>query len=513
MTVIELTNIWCEMMTDNEQLLEIAEEECSYEVAGWEHIRKFKIQECKDKLMQAESKGARARIQESMKYWAEWEGRFGINREVRTSKGGKGIWFPTGLLDRILLRVSLETDVTIPIKDKRQPWDIHSELIKFKSSFKARNYQQECIDHIRKNHIMRGIIKSPTGSGKTIMGAMLIKEHYVPTLIIVDKAVLIKQWKDMLLSTLDIQESEIGIVQGKRNFNPSYITIVTQQSLNKWRKDFTDEWFMLMNLHGKDKWGQVIRDEVHHAGSPDGYDTMMQINALYRWGFSATPEDRQDQNLKQIGCIGDIIYSIGAEWLIAHEFLAKPLIRFIPTERLSFDWWDKYQHVYKEAIVNNLGRNRLILHQAGIASRKGSVLIFVDLIEHGIILESLLMDTAPMYGYTVEFVYGNHTDREGVFSRFHSKETKILIATEGLIGEGYDYKDIDTVIIANGGKAAIRTIQKMGRGMRVTETKRTVDVIDFADRCKYLGAHARDRVAVWRQWKFDPDISAAPWLE
>lgn len=502
MASIEMGTLWCDLITNNEQLLEIAREESSYEVEGWQYIKKNKLQD-------AENAGNA----DSVKYWTDWDGRFGVYRTIFDSKGDKGIMFPTGLLERILLRFQLECDEKIAILDQMKAWSIHRDPVCYKKSFTARDYQNDCIKHIKDNHIYRGIIKSPTGSGKTVMGAMLIKDNYVPTLIIVDKTVLIKQWKKTLLDTLDIPESEVGTVQGKAKFNPSYITIITQQSLNKWRKKQTEEWHMLMNLHGQDGWGQVIRDEVHHAGSEDGFETMMHIKGFLRWGFSATPDMRQDQNLKQIACIGEIIYTIGAERLIAHEFLAKPEIKFLPTARLVFDWHDKYRQVYREGITYNEARNRQVVNESCSKAQGKSVLVFVDLIEHGKLLESMMSDTAPMYGITVEFVYGNHPDRDEIFKRFESRQTNVMIATEGLIGEGYDYKAIDTVVIANGGKGGIRSVQKIGRGMRVTETKKTVQILDFADRCKYLGSHAKARAGIWREWGFEPNIDDTPWLE
>jgi superfamily II DNA or RNA helicase len=505
MASIEVNTLWSDLLTNNEQLLEIAREESSYEVEGWEYIKKFKLQETD-----------RETNPDTFKYWTDWDGRFGVYKEIFNSSGELGIQFPSGLLDRITMRFDLECDEKVAIVNKQKFWKPDKE-IDYKPDFVPRDYQTGAIEYIKEHNITRGIFKAPTGSGKTIIGAMLIKKNYVPTLIIVDKTVLVKQWKQALLDVLDIPESEIGIAQGKKNFNPSFITITTQQSLNTWFKNRIkeghDEWDNLMKLNGERGWGQVIRDEVHHAGSPKGYDIMMNILAALRWGFSATPEDRQDQNLKQIGCIGETIYTVDSERLIAHEFLAKPEITFLPTDRLVFEWHDKYRKIYKEGITYNNKRNQQIVHEASSRGKNKSVLVFVDFIEHGKLLEAMILDSAPMYGITAEFVYGNHPDRDEVFERFESRETNVLIATEGLIGEGYDYKAIDVVIIANGGKGGIRTIQKTGRGMRVTETKKTVDVIDFGDRCKYLGAHAKARYGIWVQWGFEPDISQTPWIE
>ena len=492
---IEIGNVWSTLTTDNDQLIQIVREESGFMPEGWQHIKMNKLEDA-----------THADDQRQIDYWRDWDGIFYLSRLFNNK-----ISFPTGLLDRIGMRfeIEVEDEIEYPLRVKA-PLFVG---VGYDESFKPRDYQEECVKDILNKGTHRGIIKAPTGSGKTIIGAMLIKEFYVPTLIIVDKAVLIDQWIEALDHVLDvITESEVGVIKGKAKWEPSFITIITQQSLNRWRTKDRKTWNEMMGIHPKG-WIQVIRDEVHHAGSQGGYDTMMEIHSFFRWGFSATPDMRQDQNLKQIACIGEIIYNVGADRLIADEFLAKPNIKFVPVPRMYFDWYDRYPKVYKDGIVHNDNRNENIVHIAGSAGRVlKQVLIFVDLIEHGLILEAKLQDISPMYGIKVEFVFGNHKDREGCFKRFKAGLTDVLIATEGLIGEGFDYKDIDVVIIGDGGKSGLQTIQKMGRGMRVTETKKTVDVIDFADRCKYLGGHAKQRYQTWCSWGFEPDISNTPWI-
>lgn len=492
---IEIGNVWSTLTTDNDQLIQIVREESGFMPEGWQHIKMNRLEAA-----------TKAADQRQIDYWRDWDGVFYLSRLFDNK-----VSFPTGLLDRIEMRFEIE------VEDKvENTLAVKAPLfvgVGYDESFKPRDYQQECVRDILNKGIHRGIIKAPTGSGKTIIGAMLIKEFYVPTLIIVDKTVLMDQWIEALGQVLDIAvECDVGAVRGKSMWEPSFITIITQQSLNRWRTKDRQTWNELMGIHPKG-WIQVIRDEVHHAGSQGGYDTMMDIPAFFRWGFSATPDMRQDQNLKQIACIGEIIFNVGADRLIADEFLARPNIQFVPVPRMYFDWYDRYPKVYKEGIVHNEDRNEKLIHIAGTAGwAQKQVLIFVDLIEHGMILEAKLQDVAPMYGISVEFVFGNHKDREGCFERFKSRQTQVLIATEGLIGEGFDYKGIDVVIIGDGGKSGLQTIQKMGRGMRVTETKRTVDVIDFADRCKYLGGHAKQRYQTWVSWGFEPDITNTPWI-
>jgi superfamily II DNA or RNA helicase len=220
-----------------------------------------------------------------------------------------------------------------------------------------------------------------------------------------------------------------------------------------------------------------------------------------------------------VAATGPLIYEMPAGELIEKGMLAKPIIKFLPVNQLYFDQYVKYIDVYREGIVRNELRNlrivKLIKEQT---LKRRKVLVFVDFIEHGEILQGMLelqkvmqADDHPFL--ESQFVHGEDKERDWKFSAFKHDEgmLNVLIATEGLIGEGYDYKGIDVVVIADGGKSAIQTIQKIGRGMRVMKDKKEVYIFDFADRCKYLQEHAKERINIW--YSAGHDIEAPKYME
>jgi ERCC4-related helicase len=113
----------------------------------------------------------------------------------------------------------------------------------------------------------------------------------------------------------------------------------------------------------------------------------------------------------------------------------------------------------------------------------------------------------------ISFVHGTHKDREQIFQGFKDGHIRILIATEGLIGEGFDYKGINVVVVGDGGKSSIQAIQKIGRGMRVLPGKTEVLIYDFADRCKYLSDHSMQRSTIWMNLGYEVDLTDVPYLE
>jgi len=476
--------------TDDRSIAKVIREECSFEKKDWQFAREKWIKK-------ARANGDDWQLERAL----EWDGTISLLQ---------GNAFPTGLMEKVLLRLMLDP---IPIA-------IHSDLVEPKrlgpplemtAKFEHRQYQTDAFNAAM-NKDVRGIIKSPTGSGKTIMGAMLIAHLHVPTLILVDKVILIKQWMDALNEMIKIPRNYVGRAQGK-NFEPSIITVASVQSLMSWKKRKKDEYKMLMDLH-PDGWGMIIEDECHHLGADGRYNVSMSIPAYHRLGFSATPLDRMDANLRVMAATGPMIYELPAEDLIGQGMLAKPIIKFQPVDILIYDQFEKYIDVYRSAIVRNTKRNTEIVRIVKEhAMQRKKVLVFVDFIEHGEILESMLqlqqvirIDDHP--GMESAFVHGEDTGRDWKFSSFKSPDgiLNVLVSTEGLIGEGFDMKNLDVIVLADGGKSAIQTIQKLGRGLRVMKDKKEVLIFDFADRCKYLSDHARERLKVWRSVGFEAEV-------
>ena len=63
--------------------------------------------------------------------------------------------------------------------------------------------------------------------------------------------------------------------------------------------------------------------------------------------------------------------------------------------------------------------------------------------------------------------------------------------------KGFDAPNTEFLILAGGGKAEHRQVQRIGRGMRTAEGKAVLCVIDFRDKGKWLGEHARQRAKAY----------------
>jgi len=498
-TTITLRNTWTAIKSDTPAMLDHARDIASFTMQNWQ-IRRTKW------MSRLRSEGAEHKRPEAgcSCEWCRannWDGKQFIGKNV-----GGGVHIPTGCVNTFitLLRV---LDEEIIIKNERTfppelpdvDWTLKRE---------PRPYQTEALEAVLKAG-GRGIIKSPTASGKTFMMAMIIGHLKRTTLIKVPSLTLLDQIQKEIINTLNVNEGDVGMI-GRSKYEPSLITVTTTHSLANLVKK-PDEWKDFMGLHNQYGWGLLIEDEVHHGATKTSFDTSMNIDAYFRIGYSGTPLMREDgENIKTIGAYGEIIYNVDPEPLIATGWLIRPEIKFIPVKAIPASNDTTWQQMYEMGIVHNQDRNRKVIDMANRMYLEGrSTLIFVDRIEHG---EELLNFAVGHASHTVEFVHGEHPEREDIIKRFKEKSLKTMISTEGIIGEGFDFRGLDAIVIADGGKSAIQTLQKVGRVMRPEDGKVDCKIFDFADRGKYLTDHALQRKTTWLKHGFQLDLSDTPYL-
>ena len=86
--------------------------------------------------------------------------------------------------------------------------------------------------------------------------------------------------------------------------------------------------------------------------------------------------------------------------------------------------------------------------------------------------------------------------RARIVEAYRAGEVDVLIAST-ILDEGFDAPNTEFLILAGGGKAEHRQVQRIGRGMRTAEGKDVLCVVDFRDKGKWLGEHARQRAKAY----------------
>ena len=242
----------------------------------------------------------------------------------------------------------------------------------------------------------------------------------------------------------------------------------------------------------------VIIDEAHGAASKGIWNVVRYCSASYRFGLSGTPFRRGDkQDLKLIALTGDIIYRVSNKEMIEDGVSVPTDIIMIDVERPKIMGPHEYRDVYEEGIVHNGFRNNIICELTDKYHKEGKqVVIMIKEIAHGELLDKLLYTYKKKAYLPHEFIHGSTAleKRIEILEDFKKGVLGILI-TSVILDQGIDIPNIDVLILAGGGSSQIRSLQRIGRGLRWNEHKEKLTVIDFADRThRYLAKHAFDRV-------------------
>ena len=83
-----------------------------------------------------------------------------------------------------------------------------------------------------------------------------------------------------------------------------------------------------------------------------------------------------------------------------------------------------------------------------------------------------------------------------------SGELDTVIATT-ILNEGVNIPSLGAVINAAGGKSEIIILQKIGRGLRVTDKKKEIHLVDFFDNShRFLIEHFGERLSLYfnKEW-------------
>lgn len=241
-----------------------------------------------------------------------------------------GIWTYTGLMGRVLKYLKKEQFEYEMIKSYNLK---NIELSDTElQGISLRDYQRDVVESCKAKK--RGIVQSPTGSGKTEMFVKLAADINLRSLIIVNRTALLAQVADKLKKRLGFRESEINVIGAdRRHYDPkNYITIGTFQSLmnGKWNEALTNA-------------EMIIFDEVHHVAANKLGDIAQKCRkARVRFGFSATAWREDGREMEIEAFIGQKIAEISISKLIREGYLVKPKIYFIKTlcnadPRLSYD--------------------------------------------------------------------------------------------------------------------------------------------------------------------------------
>jgi type I site-specific restriction endonuclease len=126
-----------------------------------------------------------------------------------------------------------------------------------------------------------------------------------------------------------------------------------------------------------------------------------------------------------------------------------------------------------------------------------NVLIVLDRLDHGNKLLEYLQKELP--NKTIYYIKGEveTEDREKIRKLMEQENNIVCIAMSKIFSTGINIKNLHYIIFANAGKAKIKTIQTIGRGVRILEGKTKLIIFDLADNLYYGKRHLERRKEIY----------------
>jgi superfamily II DNA or RNA helicase len=379
---------------------------------------------------------------------------------------------------------------------------LEKPLIK-RLSINLRDYQEDTVN--RCLSVGRGVCVLGTGAGKTLTIASLIDNFYLyakntksfKCLIIVPDLGLVNQtYTDFLEYNVSFSVTRWT---GKLvpDFNANVIIANADILLSRFEDN---HWIKDVDL--------LIIDEAHGIKKNNKSSKLIEkIKTPNKFGFTGTlPDDNLDK-WNVLGKIGPVLIKKSSHELREDKFLTNVTVKVIKLDytnnkpikvKGSLDPTENYRNELQFLSYNTF-RNKII--QTTCNNFRNNVLILLNNIDHGQHLYDLLLQN--LKHKQVFFIRGEVEveERDKVKEIMENNNNVVCIAISSIFSTGVNIKNLHMILFAAGGKSFIRTVQSIGRGLRLNENKDELVIIDIADKLEYGIEHSNKRKEIYNNEK------------
>lgn len=233
-------------------------------------------------------------------------------------------------------------------------------------------YQQEAHGLCLK--VQQGIVRAPTGSGKSVLALAVAASTKQPTLVIMRDSNLLEQWKSEAEDKLGMDPKEIGLLTGARKLRiGARLTLGLQQTLSSPAFPWAEVTPYI---------GCVMVDEAHTAASKTFQVAIESIPAKYRLGFTADESRKDKREWLLYDSFGEVLYTIPREALEEEGFVVPVRVRLVPTH-FEADWYrdapmgEKNFGQLLDAMVRDEAREQQLVELVKWLARSEQVPLFV----------------------------------------------------------------------------------------------------------------------------------------
>ena len=375
----------------------------------------------------------------------------------------------------------------------------------------AMDHQVDGVRHILEH--ARGLLLSPTGSGKSLIIYALIRYYLdnlegkvllvVPTVSLVTQ--MINDFKEYsTVNQWSVDDNCHGVYSGQEKTSKKSVIITTWQSAINQDKEYFEQFSC------------VFIDEAHQAKSKSITKILESCTRTpVRVGLTGTLDGMQTNKLVIEGLTGKVHKVITTRELMDKDLLSKLHINCITLKHPEQDAKDLKGSTYQEEIeylINHTARNDFITQLT--TKLKGNTLVLFQYVEkHGEVLYELIKNNVDK-DRKVFFIHGKTEVeiRESARTITENEENAIIVASVGVFSIGVNIRRLHNIVFASPSKSRIRVLQSIGRQLRKSEYKNLATLYDISDdlhhknHLNYTLKHFIDRLKIYNDEQFDFEL-------
>lgn len=346
--------------------------------------------------------------------------------------------------------------------------------------FESRPYQVEAWDslwHAREAGSDRGLIHLATGLGKTSVGILdyakfradrIAKGESARGLFVVHQNNILTQAKADFGEILP--ELERATASGRNPAPAADVTFATFQFLRQRVDDIP-----------ADTYDYIIYDEAHHIEADSYKKVVEHFKPSFQLGLTATPERTDDKKITDH--FGEALYSKSLPEALAEGYLAN--VKYQPVyddavvelvnSGFSPEKLAKLQQLLEQEPRNSEIAQRIKVEQDRVKAESGidtvKTIVFCTDIAHADSIAQLLGGVSYHSGKSGDV-------QEDILKTFRHGDLETLTVRD-MFNEGVNIPEARLIVFLRTTESKSVYEQQLGRGLRKTDTKPDVDVLDM----------------------------------
>lgn len=352
--------------------------------------------------------------------------------------------------------------------------------------FVLRPYQEEAVSravaHLKSKVTMPGLIVLPTGAGKSLVIANIVQRLNGPVLVFQPSKEILEQNLHKYIS----YGGHAGVYSAASNRKElGYVTFATIGSVYRKASLFSQfDYFIIDECHKvnpeKGMYKQFIEELSTH--------NVIGLTATpYRLAPNSRGSELRFLTRTRPSVFKTLLYAVQTRQLFKEGFLC-PLEYYqlqnfdrsqLQRNKSGTDYTDESMRTYYGAIDFFGGIVKVVARLLERQDRR-AILVFTKFVEEAEILAARIQGAVVVSGDTPKH------ERENILRDFKRGKIKV-VCNVGVLTIGFDYPELDTLVIARPTLSLALYYQMIGRALRPHKSKEKAMIIDMCGNIDFFG--------------------------